>query len=111
MSDNEKPSTIPAEVIDAARTKHGEVTEITAAGETVLARRPTRGEYKRFRAESLSDVKRADAVEHLCRSCIVHPDASGFDAMLERKPALADIFGAKVLELAGAVGEAEARKL
>ena len=101
---------VPEAIIEAARATHGEVSELTAGEYAVLVRAPTRGEYKRFRAESLDERKRAEAVEHLCRSCVVYPDPAAFDALLDRKPALADIFGAKVLELEGAAGEAEARK-
>lgn len=109
---NANDSIAPAFDLDDLRAAHGvDITRLDASGVTVVVRAPTRAEYKRFRAESLDDKRRADAVENLCRSCVVWPDAAEFSRILDRKPALADIFGAKVLDAAGATAEAEAVKL
>lgn len=99
------------DVIERLRAEHGEIYQLEAAGEAVIARPPTRAEYRRFRAKVLDEKGREAALETLTRACVVWPDTSAFDALLERKPALAEVFGAKLLELAGAVEEAELKKL
>jgi hypothetical protein len=106
----EGQSSFSDEALAAARAQHGEVTELSASGVSVLVRAPSRGEYKRFRSDSFDAAKRSDAVERLCRACVVAPDAATFDRILDARPALADVFGARVLELAGATAEATAQK-
>ena len=63
-------------IIETAKEKHGEVFSVAHAGREFLFRRATRPEYKRFRAALFDDRKRADALELLVRSVIVHPDAA-----------------------------------
>jgi hypothetical protein len=77
----------------------------------VVVKKPPRGEYKRFRSMSLDADERADAIETIARACVVYPDAAGFSALLEDRPALAEVVGNKVLEMAGAEGKIEAKKL
>lgn len=102
---------IPAEAIEAAKREHGEVFALTAADESVLAKIPSRAEYKRFRAKFDDAKSKPDALEGLARDCLVYPDADARERMFARKPALPDVFGAKVLELSGMSGEAESVKL
>ncbi len=64
-------------------------------------RRPTRAEFKRFRAQLHNDEQKADAQENLARSCVVHPPATGFDALLEDFPAIPEACGKALGELAG----------
>ncbi len=97
--------------IERLKAEHGEVYLLEAAGVAVVARPPSRAEYRRFRARALDEKNRADALEALTRACVVWPEQAEFDTLLEQKPALAEVFGAKLLELAGAVEEAEIKKL
>lgn len=77
----------------------------------IVVRKPTRPEYKRFRAQSADPAKRDIAMESLVKSVLVHPSAKEFDALLDRLPALCEEFAGEVLEFAGMAGEAESRKL
>lgn len=102
---------VPAEILDQLQAKHQDVAILSANDEVIVVRPPTRPEYKRFRARSVDVNMRADAVEELTKSVLLYPDRTGFDVILDKKPALADVFGAKVLELAGLTQEAEVKKL
>lgn len=102
----------PFQIVEKAKSEHGEVHVLTAeGGEAVICRRPTRGEYRKFKADRADDAKRIMAVESLFLSCLVHPPPAEFDAVLDRRPALADVFGVKLLELAGFDEKVESGKL
>lgn len=77
----------------------------------IVVKQPDRATYKRFRSMVADQAKRADAPEALVRDCVVYPDRDGFNALLERHPALGDVFAAKLLDIAGMNSEAEAKKL
>lgn len=102
--------------IRALKEKHGEklkvipvpATEFDAETEIVI-KRPSRGEYKRFRTMLFDDAQKADAVETLAKNCVVYPE--NFAALLEDRPALADLVGGKAAEFAGAEGKIDAKKL
>lgn len=98
-------------IIDEVKQKHGEVFLVAHAGREFLFRRATRGEWKRFRTAIFDERKRADALEQLVRSVIVHPSAEDFDAMLEKFPALGETIGEQVTEVAGGGKADEAKKL
>ena len=100
------------EILDRLRAEHGDDLHLfEAAGVAVVVRPPLKAEYRRFRAKSSEERTRPDALEELARGCVLHPGRAEFEKILERKPGLADVFGAKLLELAGIVGEADAKKL
>jgi len=104
-------SQIADEKLAELRAQHGPtVEELFAHEQHVYAKRPDRGAYKKFRAKSVNENTRADALEQLTRECIVHPTGADLMALFDAYPALADVFGAKVLESAGLTGEAEAKK-
>lgn len=67
----------------------------------VVLRKPTRPEYKRFRAMATSESQKADAQEVLARSCVVFPAPAAFDALLEEYPAAADACASAMMELVG----------
>jgi len=90
------------------REKHGELIVLDKDGDVAAFRRINGPEYKRFRAKLFDEKKRPDALEEITRVCLVHPDKAAFEAMLVRRPALADAFGEQLLEVAGA-GKAERR--
>jgi hypothetical protein len=56
----------------------------------LILRPATRAEAKRFRARGYDPQWRADATEELITACVVYPDVSGFQAMLERQPLLCE---------------------
>jgi hypothetical protein len=50
------------------------------------------------------------AIEVLFLQCLLHPPREEFDAILERKPALSDVFGGELLHIAGLDDGAEVSK-
>lgn len=99
------------ETIANLKEKHSDIYLLEAGEHEVVVRPPTRGEYRRFRAMATDDRKKPEAVETLLRDCVLYPESAEIERLLEKKPALADIFGGKVLELAGATEEARGKQL
>lgn len=97
---NEKKKTDPA-IVEQMRSKHGDVYELTEGGETVLVKRPSRADYRKYRHDRMDDKRREFAYEELFEACLVHPELDAFEATLDRKPALPDLFGASLAEIAG----------
>jgi uncharacterized protein YihD (DUF1040 family) len=104
---------ITDEMISELKAKHGvdELRLLEACGESVLIRKPNRGEYQRFRAKLAAEATRDSALEQLVRTVIVYPPPPDFSAMLERLPGLAETFGDEVLELVGVTKKLEAKKV
>jgi hypothetical protein len=98
--------------ITELKARHSEELHLlVAAGEHCIATSPSPAQYQQFKDYAADDRKRTRALEMLTRACVVHPDPAGLEALLGRKPGLATSFGGKLLELAGAVEEVEAKKL
>lgn len=91
--------------------KHPNAVVLTAEGDSVVVLPPSRAIWKRFRTFAADEKRRPDAFEALLRDCLVHPDKAGLEALLERRPGLAENFGGKLLELAGLAAEVEAKAL
>jgi hypothetical protein len=91
------------------KAQHPEAVFLTAkgSGETVAVVSPNRVKWKAFRKMMAKEDTRADALEQFLRNCAVWPDAAGITAMLERKPALAEVFGEELVGLAGGAEEVE----
>lgn len=87
-------------LLEQLRAQHGDVFELTEGGETVVVKRPSRGDYRRFRQDRQDDKRRAMALETLFEACLVHPELDALEPVLDRKPALADVFGGRLLEIA-----------
>lgn len=98
---------IEPEKLTEIREKHPRAVALTACGETVVAVPPSRQVWRRFKLCITDDRKKPDAFEILLRDCVVYPDAHGLEALLDRMPALAEVFGDAVAELAGAGMEVE----
>lgn len=90
-----------------AQYPEGQEVRATVRGKEYVAliRPPTRAEFKRFRAMTWDERKRADAQETLIRSCIAYPGPEEVDAMFNAAPALADRWAEVAMELAGAPGK------
>ena len=99
------------EVVTKLKAEHEEIHLLTAGEHQVIVRPPTRGEYQRFKEMGFDEKKRTKAHETILRSCCVYPTPEELDALLEKRPALATNFGAKVTDIAGLEHEAEAKKL
>lgn len=92
---------IYAELVEKFGEEELDITE-TKLG-PIVVRTPTRGEYKRFRSQIKANGDNGELVEQLGRTAVVFPSRTEFDAILNRRPALADVIGNKALELAGGV--------
>ena len=67
-----------------------------------VIRKPTRAEFKVFRAMSSDDNRKADAQENFVRKLVVWPSVEEFNALMEEWPALCDGCGQALLTLSGA---------
>lgn len=71
---------------------------------TVVLRKPTRPEYRRFRAESNDPRRAPDAQETLVTSTCVFPDRGGLQALLDEWPGIPEACAKVLIELAGMAG-------
>lgn len=72
--------------------KHGRIARLKdpqGKWEVVL-RKPTRPEYKAFRARSHNPAQIADAQEQLVRQIVVHPTPEAFGNLLDDYPGIAE---------------------
>ena len=100
---------IEASTIAALKKRHGTVHVLVGAGESVAVRAPTPAEWDTFRRLGVDPKKRHRAMPTLFRACCVHPRGRELDALLERKPAAAETFADRLLELAGVDPGVQAR--
>ncbi len=98
-----------ASKLDDLRAKHGDVAVLSAEGYEVAVKRPGRAEYGKWRKRSGDPATRPEATEVLFRDCCVDPEPAAVGAMLDKRPALGDVFGAECLKLAGLSAEADAK--
>ena len=75
----------------------------------VVFRKPTRIEYKQYKARSFSEQQRVDAQEILARQCVVHPSREAFDALLEDYPAIPEAAGKAFSRLMGLAADEEGK--
>lgn len=97
--------------IEALKAQHGKIFSLEVAGETFIAKNPSRDVWKRFRAQIMDEGKRVIAPENLVRSCIIDPPTDALDALLEQKPGLVESLSKALAESAGATGDAEKKAL
>ena len=95
---------LDAEAIAKAKAEHGDnkIATIDTDLGVVIVKRPNPVLYKRFRDKE--SAKTSD-LEQLVRPCLVHPDLSRWDAMLEEQPATLDRVADRVVFLAGFRGK------
>jgi hypothetical protein len=79
---------------------------VEASNRFFVLRRPTRGEYKRWKA----DVRESDSFDTLLIDCVYFPPKEEFAKLRDKYPALPDELGQTVLELAGLTNETLAKK-
>src|SRR5438876_2914283 len=105
-------SNIDETLVDELKAKYGDVLHLRdpETGSEIVARKPPRAAYKRFRAMAFDPKKQADAAETLMVDCVVYPSRDAWNALLEQYPALAETFAPEVLKLAGASQSVDAKK-
>jgi hypothetical protein len=96
--------------IEKLKREHDEVHVITAGDFSVAVRTPKRADVRRWQDTASVPAKRVGATEQLVRDCVVYPDHAAYDALIERKPLLPMTFGEKLLEIAGLIQDADAKK-
>lgn len=87
-----------------------DLVPLEALGVGAVFKSPPRAEWKRFRAMYMNPAQQADAFEALVFGCLLHPAPDEFRRALERKPALAELFGGKLAEAAGIGAEVVEKK-
>ncbi len=97
--------------IDALKAKHGEIYELSACGEIVIIRKPSKAAYNKYRTYLFDDERRHTAMETLLTDCVVDPDKESFFAIIDRLPGLAETFGSECARLAGNTKQVEVKKL
>lgn len=90
------------EAIKELETTHKRVAHLHDVGGEweIVLRKPTRPEYKHFRA-MINGAQASDAQEMLVRKLCVYPDRETFDALLEDWPGIPEACGAAIKSLTG----------
>lgn len=100
---------IGPKILEELKAKHGDVALLTAkSGEEVVVRVPTGAEWDYFLDQREKIAARA--LKGLLLAVVVHPTAEEARALIGKKPGLAQVFGARVIELAGMEDEAQVKK-
>lgn len=99
---------IDPKTIDELKAKHGgDLHLLRNDGIEVVAKRPGKPQYRRWRQATSDEKRRQDAAETLVRDCIVHPDQEALTTIFDVRPGLIDTFCGELLELAGTAKECE----
>ena len=107
---------IDQDTLEKLKAEHGPVYVIpfedryTGEKAAVAIRRPSKGEYKRFRAMGLDENQRQQATETLARAVIVFPDAADVQRLDDEYPAFLDKVGNEAYRIAGGGQQVEAKK-
>lgn len=106
---------LPEEKVEELKQKHGEIFELTVGeGErarSIVVRKPSRGEWKRFKVQARDDLKQDVAGITLVKTVLLNPTVPELDAWIEELPGLEDSFAAEVIRLIGATERAEKKVL
>lgn len=81
--------------------------EILSKPIVVYAKPPSKAIYKRFRAKSKQNV--SDATEEFLCACVIHPDGTAMQALIERYPGLIETFTVPLFEACGQAQDAEVK--
>lgn len=95
--------------IQALKAKHGEVYLLSAkTGEQIAVRVPNDGEWAAFIDQR--EKTGARALKALVLMTALHPGDTDVRKMIDARPGLSQIFGARIMEIAGMAEEAELKK-
>lgn len=89
--------------IEEFKASHGRIAHVRGSDGAweVVYRKPTRAEYKRYRAMCNDPVQKPEAMEVLARSVVVHPSKEDFDKLLDDYTMVADVCADRIGALAG----------
>ncbi len=100
---------IDPEIVEELKAKHGtDIHLLSHDGVEVVAKRPGKAQYRRFRHLGIGERTKEDAAETFVRDCVVYPDQPGLSSEFEKRPGLIDTFCGKLLDLAGTAKDCEA---
>jgi hypothetical protein len=104
---------ISEQQIAKAKAEHADTTLYlyTVGEDQVVMKTPPPAEWTRFRTMYMDAAQRPRAMHALVYGCLVCPSAAEFGQMLERRPALCEVFGEKLSTAAGLGAEVEEKKL
>lgn len=100
-----------AEELSTFEAKYQRIAHVIGAGESwhVVFRKPTRQEYKQFKARLSNPQQAPDAQEILTRNIVVWPSTEQYDALLEDYPGIPEACSDALMKLAGMRGDEEAK--
>jgi hypothetical protein len=99
-------------VVDGLKAKHGPNLVLVEVGNnSFIVKGPSREQYAVFRGMIFDETKRSFATEDLVRACVVFPEYSKFDALMQQYPALSEVLAEHVLTLAKGSEQVRAKKL
>ena len=87
--------------LGAIKEAHGDIYITEFDGQEIAFRRPTRFEYRTFKADRADDTKKTVADERLTQTCVVYPEALVLGALFDKYPALASVLAGEIHEAAG----------
>ena len=98
---------ISKDQLEKLESEHKRILHVVghAAAWEIVLRKPTRQEYKQFRAATHNQAQVADAQEMLVRRIVVYPSHETFDALLEDYPGIPEACGPSLQALVGMAGE------
>jgi hypothetical protein len=94
---------IPDEVIERLKSANGPGQCIVLGNDDGVAafRAPSAAEYQFFVDSIAKDETKGTALKALVMACRVYPDQAEFLSMVNRRPALVQVFGNELVEFAG----------
>lgn len=96
--------------LEELKAKNPDAYLLKAKGDVeIVVRPPNDAEWGAYQDDR--EKRGARALKGLVLSVILYPSADDFQLELDRKPGLANLFGGKVMEIAGLEEEAIAKKL
>jgi len=107
------PKELDDATIDALTAKHGkdlETVDLDYLDDLIVLKPPTSDDW-RFLKDDTAGGTPAERLNNIVQRCIVHPAQDTIAAAATKRPALMDVLGLQVTQMAGIVGEVKRKKL
>jgi hypothetical protein len=102
------PKGLTAEMLAELKVKYSELRVIDNGDVGVVVKQPNRPQWERFQQVLEQDGKKKHrALEELLSACTVWPDATGLNAIFDRRPAYILKFGMQLVAFAAGDNEVE----
>jgi hypothetical protein len=96
------PNPIDPTLLAKLKAEHGEVFHLETDWGDLVFRGASQEEFDRFTREVADPVTKQSGIRTLLGSCVLHPAAEEFYALLRRKPAITLTLGNKLTAFMGA---------